>query len=266
MRDLTGRDSNCRILYNICFFIILTGLSRKHKIMISGVSGLILIALIFLIAYLKTLGRVQIEFDIYQNKDLIYLSVFAEPPQFAIWLEEPETGKQQTVFVTHRAGTGDWEGKAEVPPALPYWSEIFKTSNPDDEYSNTDQDLIDAITGATPKEDHFIIRVEVTPGSAWICYIEVNLAGDYNDSFPEFNEETLEYDEYSCGQPALVYKAEISALEGVEISPVLSSQSVINKGVARLEPVSPGVTTAREVFKSIRIKVIKPKTKIIDKL
>ena len=92
----------------------------------------------------------------------------------------------------------------------------------------------------------------------------MNLAGDFNDSFPEFNLETLKEDEFSCGQPALLYKVKITAVEGMKYIPVLSGQSIWENGKTRVEPVSDGVTTAKEVFDEMKISVIRPKPKFID--
>jgi hypothetical protein len=206
-----------------------------------------------------------IQVDIHQNKDLIYLSTFAEPPQFAIWLENTSTKELKSVFVTHRVAIGDWEGKANVPVALPQWFRLFRgNGNPGNTQNpGKGSDLI--VTGATPKADYFTIRVEVKPESEWLCWIEMNLAGDFNDSFPEFDLETLREDEFSCGQPALLFNADIIAEEGRTYTPVLSAQSVWDKGSVRVEPVSDGVTTARNVFDTIRISVIRPKPKLIEK-
>ena len=148
---------------------------------------------------------------------------------------------------------------------MPQWFKLFRGNGKPVKESGSSKRSDMAITGATPKEDYFSIRVEVKPGSQWICWIEMNLAGDFNDSFPEFNLQTLKEDEFSCGQPALIYKAAITAAEGMKFTPVLSGQSVWEKGNASIEPVSDGVTTAKEVFDKIQISVIRPKPKLIDK-
>lgn len=221
--------------------------------------------LIMLIAfsYFRTRGRLQVQFDIHQNNKAIYLSTFAEPPQFAIWLEDPKTGECQTVFVTSRVSKGDWEGKRNVPVALPRWYELFKSQDQSNDSKNDNEHTL-AVTGATPKDDYFSIRAEVPPGSEWNCWIEMNLAGDFNEAFPEFNEETLKEDEFSCGQPALLYKAEIQVLEGLVAEPLLVSQSVWDNGHNRIEPVSEGITTARNVFDKISISVQPPKIKLVE--
>ena len=226
----------------------------------------VVIALILVtygVVVFRTFGRTLIQFDIHQNKKLILLSTFAEPPQFAIWIENAKTHKLKTVFVTSRVGKGDWEGKANVPVALPRWFEIFRGEN--QSFNSVENDEYSAVTGATPKGDYFSVRIEVEPGSEWICWLEMNLAGDYNDSFPEFDEQTLKEDEFSCGQPALLFKATINAEEGMKSTPILEAQSTWKNGVSSVEPVSNGVTTAKGVFDDIQISVIRPKPKLIDK-
>jgi hypothetical protein len=227
--------------------------------------GLIVVSIIsvYAVTYFKNLGRVQIQFDIHQNQELIYLSTFAEPPQFAIWLENPKNNKYETVFVTSRVSLGDWEGKANVPVALPQWYELFR-SNDKPLGRTPKKDGSMAVTGATPKADYFSVRVDVPPGSNWIIWIEMNLAGDFNEAFPEVDRETYMEDEFSCGQPALLFRAEIIAEEGTIVTPEIVAQSVWENGLNRVETVSEGVTSARNVFDDIKISVIKPKMKLIE--
>lgn len=234
---------------------------KKVKIVLASIFGLLLILIAF--SYLRTQGRLQVQFDIHQNQEAIYLSTFAEPPQFAIWLEDPKTGDCKTVFVTSRVSKGDWEGKRNVPVALPRWYELFKGQDQSNHSKDNNEHTL-AVTGATPKEDYFSIRAEVPPDSQWNCWIEMNLAGDFNEAFPEFNEKTLQEDEFSCGQPALLYKAELKAVESLVVEPTLISQSVWDNGNNRIEPVSAGVTTARNIFDHISISVQKPKIKLIE--
>jgi len=227
--------------------------------------GLVVVTILSIIAvtYFRTIGRVQVQFDIHQNQELIYLSTFAEPPQFAIWLENPKNNKSETVFVTSRVSLGDWEGKANVPVALPRWYELFRSGDkPLGRTSKKDGSL--AVTGATPKADYFSVRVDVPPGSNWIIWIEMNLAGDFNEAFPEVDRETYMEDEFSCGQPALLFRADIVAEEGTMVTPEIVAQSVWENGLNRIESVSEGVTSARNVFDDIKISVIKPKMKLLE--
>ena len=222
-------------------------------------SGLLVIIIVAAVIIIRTRGRTQLQVDILLNKEIIYLSTFAEPPQFAIWLENPETGENKTVFVTHRVSVGDWEGKSDVPVALPQWYRLFRGNARIADKSDL------AVTGATPKDDYFTVRVEVKPGSEWICWIEMNLAGDYNEAFPETDVETFYEDEFSCGQPALLYKAEIKAIEDLSFTPELEAQSVWSDGSIYIEPVSDGITTAKQVFETIQVSVIRPKPKLFEK-
>jgi hypothetical protein len=238
-------------------------LIKTGIILLSG--GFLLIAIIAGLLIMRTWGRTVIQIDIHQNKKLIHLSNFAEPPQFAIWLENPLTKELKTVFVTHRVAKGDWEGKASVPVALPQWFQLFKASKKSSEESVSDKKSDLTISGATPKGDYFSVRVEVEPGSEWICWIEMNLAGDFNDAYPEIDVKTLREDQYSNGQPALIFKADLKAVENMKFKPVIVSQSTWNNGVVSIEPVSDGVTTAKNVFDDIQITIMKPKPKLIDK-
>lgn len=229
--------------------------------------AIITVALLLLIVIgaviCRTAGRTLIRIDIHQNKELILLTNFAEPPQFAIWLENAETHQLKTVFVTSRVSKGDWEGKQNVPVALPKWFDLFR-SNKQAREVPADEDY-EAVTGATPKDDYFSVQMEVKPGSTWICWIEMNLAGDYNESFPEFDRQSLKEDEFSCGQPALLYRTVVTAAEGKEFKPLLDSQSVWANGKSTTEPVSEGITSAKNIFDEIKISVARPKPKLIEK-
>ncbi len=81
---------------------------------------------------------------------------------------------------------GDWEGKAEVPVALPKWFEIDKIEKQNESIDKSSG--VDSITGATPSPGYFTTGVRVEPGSKWNCWIEMNLSGDYNDHYQEYNE------------------------------------------------------------------------------
>jgi len=241
----------------------------KKKILKTGiilfVSGLIIASVTAGILVLKTRGRTVLQVDIHQNKKLIRLSNFAEPPQFAIWLENPDTKELKTIFVTHRVAAGDWEGKANVPVALPQWFKLFRGNDKSTSETTSAKKSDLLITGATPKDDYFTIRVEVEPGSEWTCWIEMNLAGDFNEAFPEFDRESYKEDEFSNGQPAILFKADVKAVEGLTFTPALEAQSTWEKGAVVIGPVSDAITTARDVFDKIGISVMRPKPKLIDK-
>jgi hypothetical protein len=234
-----------------------------RNIILVALGGLFLLLLLAGCLIMRTRGRTLIQVDIHQNKELIYLSAFAEPPQFAVWLENPGTGDLKNIFVTRRVATGDWEGKANVPVALPQWFRLFRENDNPSGSSGKADDLV--ISGATPKADYFSVRVEVKPESEWICWIEMNLAGDFNEAFPEFDPGTFREDEFGNGQPALLFKTEVRAVEKNNYTAALWAQAVWNDGSVKIEPVSEGVTTARYVFDTINVSILRPKPKLIDK-
>ncbi len=240
----------------------------KRIIKLSAIICSVIVLMIgTLIAYeiIKTHGRTVIEFDIIQNKELIHLSVYGDPPQFAIWLENPTSHQTQLVFVTHRVGNQDWIGKSKVPNALPLWSKLFQNNNQDASETKDDAGII-AVTGATPKKDHWKKVVEVEPGSKWIYWIEVNLSGDYNDIYQEFNEVAMTVDEYANGQPALVYRGKITAILDSWNELELYGMSVLSENPLDdvIQPVSEGITTAKDIFKKISIRVKEPKLRLFN--
>jgi hypothetical protein len=237
----------------------------KKYLFIAAGTGTLIIAGLILIAFSRTWGKTDIEFKIHINETLIQQSTFGESPTFAIWLESPENQVAQTVFVTKRAALGDWEGKAEVPVALPKWFEVYKVENQSDELPTFEKPAPLAITGATPRPGYFSTRVRVTPGSKWICYIEVNLAGDFNENFQQYSEEKKTSDEYLTGQPALLYRAEITADEDKQAIPKVVGMCILNSnGDVDIQPLE-GITTATDIFDEMTISVVKPKPRIIEK-
>uniref|UniRef100_UPI003217BDA4 hypothetical protein n=1 Tax=uncultured Draconibacterium sp. TaxID=1573823 RepID=UPI003217BDA4 len=231
----------------------------KRRLSIVVLSLVVFAGCFVLLAYSRTWGKTEIEFKIHINEELVMQSVFGESPTFAIWLENPETQELQTIFVTNRAGVGDWEGKVAVPSALPKWDLV--NAREKEQKSQSDEDL-DAVSGATPQPGYFTSRAQVEPGSKWNCWIEMNLSGDYNEHFPEFDKETKQSDAWGTGQPALVYKASIEAVEGNTVVPELVGISLmVNNGeiVKSLD----GITTAKDVFDEITISVVKPKPRIL---
>ncbi len=201
-------------------------------------------------------GRTLIEFDIIQDKNLISLATFSEPPQFAIWLEDPSTHKYKTIFVTYRSATGDMVGKAECPGCLPLWFEIYEREANKPGFPTPASPAPAAVTGATPQVENFKITREIERGSKWICWMEMNLAGDFNADHQEFNAEKKTVDEDFSGQPALVYRCEIEAIPGNKYVLELFGQVVMNKPFEEMiQPVTSDITSAKEVFKSVQIRI-----------
>ncbi len=232
----------------------------KRNIVIVSVLLLLVAGSVVLYAFMKTWDKAELEFNIHINEQIVYQSAYGESPTFAIWIEDPSTGQVQTIYVTNRAANNDWAGKSEVPVALPRWFEIEKGKH----LLNNDVPEQIIISGATPKPGYFSTRVRVTPGSEWICWIEVNLAGDYNETYKEYDPVAMTSDEFGMGQPALLYKSEITATIGNSVTPDIAGMSLIDPEKGTVIKPPEGITTAKEVFDEINIKVVKPKPKLIN--
>lgn len=223
----------------------------------------VIVVAFFLIAYSRVWGKTEIEFKIHINEELVMQSVYGESPTFAVWLENPQSGEVKTIFVTNRAGQNDWEGKTEVP-ALPLWTKVSELESEQRQPGYSSDGNVDAVSGATPTPGYFTVRANVNPGSnKWFCWIEMNLAGDYNEYYKEFDEETKITDEYANGQPALVYKADVHVEIGNVFVPEIVGMSVTDS-VEIIQPLY-GITTATDVFDEITVSVVRPKPRIISK-
>jgi hypothetical protein len=230
---------------------------KKSLLIISG-SFILIVTVLVLYAFLNTRGKTDLLIRIHINKRLVQQSGFGESPTFAIWLENPENNEIHTIYVTRRAAEGDWEGKAEVPVALPRWFEIHKNEN------KSGQHKVDGYSGATPKPGYFTAKASIIPGSRWICWIEVNLAGDFNEYYPGNIHEENDQDKYLSGQPAILYRAEIISTIGEIIKPSVVGMTLL--GATNGKTIQPlkGITDATEIFDEIAITIEKPKPKIFN--
>ena len=200
-------------------------------------------------------GKIFLEFDVRQDMELISLATFSEPPQLAIWLEDPQTHKLKTIYASYRSASGDMIGKAECPGCLPLWFAVYEHETGTEGLPTMDNPAPDAITEPTPLIEHFNIRREVAYGSKFILWMEMNLAGDFNANYTEADADKGDWD-YS-GQPPLVWRCEIEAVPGNKYVPELFGQVDMEKPYEQMiQPLSDKVTTAKKVFKSIEIRVI----------
>jgi hypothetical protein len=237
---------------------------KKRTILIALSFAILIAGSLIFYAFARTWNKTDIEFTIHINEKLVRESTFGESPTFAIWLEDPQTGLTQTVFVTNRAGLGDWEGKTAVPVALPRWFEVDKAEKLSKKLPDSKIPEKIAITGATPKPGYFTTRARVEPGSKWICWIEVNLAGDYNNKYKEYDIEAKTSDDFKTGQPALLYRAEIEASYSSSAKPELNGMCLLDSDGKAIVETPDGITTAANIFDEMGIKVVKPRPRIVE--
>jgi hypothetical protein len=231
----------------------------KKKILIPATFMFLTVAGMVAYAFISTWGKTDLDIRVHINKKLVQESGFGESPTFAIWLESPVTHEIRAVYVTRRAAEGDWEGKKEVPAALPRWFEIENMQK----QSTQVRDDVDSYSGATPKPGYFTAKASLEPGSKWICWIEVNLAADFNEFYPGKNNEDSEADKFLSGQPAILYRVDITATEGALFDPVLVAVTIADAPDGKTIQPLKGITTASQIFDEIRIAVVKPKPKIL---
>jgi len=197
-------------------------------------------------------GNTTLLFTIHQERDVYDQSDYGEPPQFAIWLENSETGEIKSVFVTYRTATGDFEGKAECPVSLPAWIGAFRKETERDDIPTLKNPAYEAVTGATPQGKRIKTKVQVPEGSKWYYYVEVNVSGDYTAEFPEMHSDWTT-DIHGNGQPSIIYKGEIMCNVGEEDTPELigrTEQMFLSTDI--ISDLS-GIQNAKDVFSMIKV-------------
>ncbi len=189
-------------------------------------------------------------FEIRLNPEFYRLSNFGEPPQMALWIENLDGSEVKTLWVSSRLARGVWVGKVVCPTALPYWisrRDIEKGGG----LPSFLKPLPDGITGATPKE---VLKVyaSVEPGSEWKYFLELNVSGDYNDSF-KANQMNGSPDPDGNGQPSLIYSGFIKAIPSWADTSSILGRSEQMKPSSQLNPDLSGFTTAHRVLRELTV-------------
>jgi hypothetical protein len=201
---------------------------------------------------------IRLRLSITQDLDVVAKTDFGEPPQIAVWLEPLPNGKPRTLYVSHRAGTGDWLGKSDCPDALPRWFAAYRAEHGLAHGVPTPQNpLPDAIARPTPHEPELIVKAQLPPGSRWRIWLEVNLSADYNDAFPAIDENGMD-DLHANGQPSLLYSAEFTAQPGPEPRLALVARTIPDSLAAETTPDLAGITTARRILARLSLRLTQP--------
>lgn len=156
---------------------------------------------------------VRLVFSFEQDPDIYEESDYGEAPQVAIWLEDIETGAVRTVYVTYRTAAGDFYGKVECPVSLPAWILAWRGETGRNDFPTPRNPSADAITKATGEAGLVKAEAVVPRGARYLCYLEMNVAGDFNAAYP-FENADGRLDYHGNGQPSLVYRGEIVAEPG----------------------------------------------------
>jgi len=194
---------------------------------------------------------VVLTFELQLNPLVYQDSTWGDPPQIAIWLRNQADQSIHTVMVTYRTAVCDWIGKVECSVALPYWVTFYNRQTQTKGPPKWDSPLPDAITCATPKAE-LVKNIEVSRGTRWEYFIEVNASGDFNPSFPRFSRDGLS-DTYGNGQPSLVYHGWIEAVEGSTNQPELLGRTDQYAPVDHIINDVEGITTAAKLLSKINV-------------
>jgi hypothetical protein len=198
-------------------------------------------------------ATVRLTFELELNPHVYEDSMWGDPPQLALWIENDADGSIRMVQVTHRTATGDWEGKVECSVALPYWVSYYNRQTGAEGGPTWENPAVNAITCATPRT-RLHTDIEVPRGTCWTCFVEVNASGDFNAAFPRFSQAGYS-DRYGNGQPSVIYEGSIEAVEGATNHPEPIGRTDQYEPVEHLSDLQ-GITTAKELIRSVKISCV----------
>ena len=195
-------------------------------------------------------NQVTLEFTFDIDRKIYRQTNFGDPPQLAVWIENPDFKKVRTVWVARCTARQEWKGRIECLVSLPYWEsrigrQIDRVFTPDPE--------IDLVTGATPKNGTVTASIEVSPNSKWDYYIEINVSADYNASFTYWSKDGMP-DSEENGQPSLVYSGQIVADGKSKSSPALVGRTEQRRIDNKLLTDLSGITTAKHLIGNLEVR------------
>ncbi len=185
------------------------------------------------------------------DKENYLQTSFGEPPQLAVWLEDPSGSIIRTVWVAKRSGRSWWKGKVECPTALPYWESRHRLEKSGFRQRSLLRRFVDAVSGATPTGGRFFVETDVRAGESWHFFVEVNLSADFNRDFPAYLDDGTPDDEMN-GQPSLVYRGTITARQGAAAGAVIIGRTDQWVPVDTLIEDLSGMTTALEIISDLK--------------
>ena len=195
--------------------------------------------------------QVMLKFALKLDPDIYTKSNYKKPPQFAVWLEEATEGTIRTVWVTSKTGIGDWGSNVVRTVSLPYWISRWNLETQSRSYPIPENPVINAVTGATLKVD-FTSEVLVPAKSLWNYFIEVNVSGDYNDTF-QVKQKDGKQDRQGNGQPSIIYRGETTSSPGRQSTPRLIGRTEQFQNIKHIITNLEGITTAQDLFSKIEV-------------
>lgn len=184
------------------------------------------------------------------------------PPQIAIWVEDPEGNYITSVYVSHKAATESWKGNGanRHKESLPVWSYARGVKYPDGLYMPTkDNPLVDGVSGATPRGSFDVKIRPVGDLKQFVVKVELNHSTDWNDNYPkDAKESDANYSggKEGSGQPAVVYAAEIDLDSNqTKYTATLIGHSSPDGSNGDIYPDTSLLTSALKIVKEITINI-----------
>ena len=201
---------------------------------------------------LSDTNQVALQFNFDINRVVYQKTNYGDPPQLAIWIENPDSGIR-TVWVSRRTAYQEWKGKIECPISLPFWESKAVLKSENSSTREIRDSRIDAVSGATPTQGQLSASILIPKNSRWNYYIEVNVSADYNNTYTYWSNEGLP-DSEANGQPSIVYCGQIVA-DGKSYSvPVLLGRTEQRHAVGELIEDLEGISTAKQLIENIQVK------------
>jgi hypothetical protein len=196
-----------------------------------------------------SLTKVALGQPYFQFKMVFNPKLYKHPPSFAFWIEDPETGDVETLFVTKKAGLKKWFGaKADARPyALPVWFGVEKKQKKED---------VQAVTDATPKgargELECVIPQKFMNKKVNV-YLEINASFDFNEYYPKKDKKGEIGFSEANGQPSLVWATSLQTNAETQkcIKPQLLGTGALLGQSHEVNPDLTRISTAKQMIQNM---------------
>ena len=191
-----------------------------------------------------------------EGRVFLFVKIEVEPT-FAVWLEDAEGRFIETLYVTGKAASSDWNATKGRPDALPIWGR--RALEPQENglfLPSKENPLPDSMTSATPMADTIIPLNPVSdlePGK-YKVYLELNIAFDYNEYWKRKLPKRDPAYSGDNGQPSILWEAELNLgddkKETVMLTPVGMGSPLGTDGLVHQMK---GINTALEIARTINV-------------
>jgi len=166
-------------------------------------------------------------------------------PQVAVWVERPDGGFVDTLYVTEVVVSGEFDAapKRGRPEALPVWSALqAAAARP-----------VDAVSSATTVGANVVYGSDLAtrlPAGTYVVKLETNRSYDWNETFTKKNSGVN-------GQPSVVYAATIEiGGPAATVSFLPIGTGSVDGSDGRMRGGLDGIDTALGLFSSMSVSYV----------